>query len=119
MPEVEAPQEPQTQEQKLARIQEIKQNALVSEFLSFKGFFETLLSDEVIANQTEPVKLVYGWFREWILNPLNLTRLEDIPASHDFNTDSGANIAMAKWVAKIENINEIYADLQGKGLKFH
>lgn len=117
-PEVEAPQEPpQTQEQKLARIQEIKQNALVSEFLSFKGFFETLLSDEVIANQTEPVKLVYGWFREWILNPLNLTRLEDIPASHDFNTDSGANIAMAKWVAKIENINEIYADLQGKGLE--
>ncbi|STP13356.1 hypothetical protein [Helicobacter cinaedi] len=117
LPEVEAPQEPQTQEQKLARIQEIKQNALVSEFLSFKGFFETLLSDEVIANQTEPVKLVYGWFREWILNPLNLTRLEDIPASHDFNTDSGANIAMAKWVAKIENINEIYADLQGKGLE--
>lgn len=117
LPEVEAPQEPQTQEQKLARIQEIKQNALVSEFLSFKGFFETLLSDEVIANQTEPVKLVYGWFREWILNPLNLTRLEDIPASHDFSSDSGANIAMAKWVAKIENINEIYADLQGKGLE--
>lgn len=116
-PEVEAPQEPQTQEQKLARIQEIKQNALVSEFLSFKGFFETLLSDEALANQTEPVKLVYGWFREWILNPLNLTRLEDIPASHDFNTDSGANIAMAKWVAKIENINEIYADLQGKGFE--
>ena len=116
-PEVEAPQEPQTQEEKLARIQEIKQNALVSEFLSFKGFFETLLSDEAIANQVEPVKLVYGWFREWILNPLNLTRLDDIPASHDFNTEAGANIAMAKWVAKIENINEIYADLQGKGFE--
>lgn len=89
----------------------------MSEFLSFKGFFETLLSDEAIANQVEPVKLVYGWFREWILNPLNLTRLDDIPASHDFNTEAGANIAMAKWVAKIENINEIYADLQGKGFE--
>lgn len=114
-PEVETPQEPQTQEQKLARIQEIKQNALVSEFLSFKDFFETMLSDEVIAGVAKEGQIVYGWFREWILNPLNLTRLDDIPANHDFN--SGANIAMAKWVAKIENINEIYADLQSKGLE--
>lgn len=117
LPEVEAPQEPQTQEQKLARIQEIKQNALVSEFLSFKEYFETLLSDEVIAGLAKEGQIVYGWFREWILNPLNLTRLEDIPSSHDFNTEAGANIAMARWVAKIENINEIYADLQGKGFE--
>lgn len=117
VPEVEAPQEPQTQEQKLARIQEIKQNALVSEFLSFKEYFETLLSDEVIAGLAKEGQIVYGWFREWILNPLNLTRLEDIPSSHAFNTEAGANIAMARWVAKIENINEIYADLQGKGFE--
>lgn len=58
-----------------------------------------------------------GGLESGFLNPLNLTRLDDIPASHDFNTEAGANIAMAKWVAKIENINEIYADLQGKGLE--
>lgn len=115
-PEVEAPQEPQTQEQKLARIQEIKQNALVSEFLSFKDFFETMLSDEVIAGVAKEGQITYGWFREWILNPLNLTRLDDIPAGQTFESEAGLNIAIARWVSKIENINEIYADLQGKGM---
>ncbi|WP_231996553.1 hypothetical protein [Helicobacter cinaedi] len=90
----------------------------MSEFLRFKEYFETLLSDEVIVGIAEQGQIVYGWFREWILDPLNLTRLDDIPASQNFESEAGLNIAMARWVSKIENINEIYTDLQGKGMSY-
>lgn len=90
----------------------------MSEFLRFKEYFETLLSDEVIVGIAEQGQIVYGWFREWILDPLNLTRLDDIPASQNFESEAGLNITMARWVSKIENINEIYIDLQGKGMSY-
>lgn len=90
----------------------------MSEFLRFKEYFETLLSDEVIVGIAEQGQIVYGWFREWILDPLNLTRLDDIHASQNFESEAGLNITMARWVSKIENINEIYTDLQGKGMSY-
>lgn len=135
-PEVEAPQEPQTQEQKLARIQEIKQNALVSEFLSVKKTFadyhNLIRQNQNPQNNATPTtpeqiqqaknnQLIFDWFMSWLIDPTHTAELEDMPKSQSSTIQQGeaiVNQALAKWVLKIPNLNEIYADLQSKGMSY-
>lgn len=135
-PEVEAPQEPQTQEEKLARIQEIKQNALVSEFLSVKKTFadyhNLIRQNQNPSNNATPTtpeqiqqaknnQLIFDWFMSWLIDPTHTAELEDMPKSQGSTIQQGEaamNQALAKWVLKIPNLNEIYTDLQGKGMSY-
>lgn len=130
------PQEPQTQEQKLARIQEIKQNALVSEFLSVKKTFadyhNLIRQNQNPQNNATPTtpeqiqqaknnQLIFDWFMSWLIDPTHTAELEDMPKSQSSTIQQGeavVNQALAKWVLKIPNLNEIYADLQGKGMSY-
>lgn len=129
-------QAPQTQEQKLARIQEIKQNALVSEFLSVKKTFtdyhNLIRQNQNPQNNATPTtpeqiqqaknnQLIFDWFMSWLIDPTHTAELEDMPKSQSSTIQQGeavVNQALAKWVLKIPNLNEIYADLQSKGMSY-
>lgn len=57
----------------------------------------------------------------WLIDPTHTAELEDMPKSQGSTIQQGEaamNQALAKWVLKIPNLNEIYTDLQGKGMSY-
>lgn len=121
-------QEPQTQEEKLARI--------MSEFLSVKKTFtdyhNLIRQNQNPSNNATPTtpeqiqaeknnQLIFDWFMSWLIDPTHTAELEDMPKSQGSTIQQGEaamNQALAKWVLKIPNLNEIYTDLQGKGMSY-
>lgn len=108
----------------------------MSEFLSVKKTFtdyhNLIRQNQNPSNNATPTtpeqiqqaknnQLIFDWFMSWLIDPTHTAELEDMPKSQGSTIQQGEaamNQALAKWVLKIPNLNEIHTDLQSKGMSY-